>query len=57
MENVMLFAEKNLHVGGHYMLGRIIRMRFSDTFDMVTVRYKEHDIKDKIFKVFKVERV
>jgi hypothetical protein len=63
MENIMLFAMKQLHVGGQYMLGRIIKMRFGHVFDLVTVRYEENPdhrrgpFKDKEFKVYKVQGV
>jgi hypothetical protein len=57
MVGIMLYTKKALHVGYPYMLGRIIKTDFFPEFYVVTVRYEERDICDKVFKVFKVQEV
>jgi hypothetical protein len=57
MDNAVLYCKRNLHVGYPFMLGDIVKMKFGTVFDMVTVKYKERGIRNKTYKVYKVQSV
>jgi len=52
MEDCILYAKRQLHIGFPWMLGKIIKIDFGEVFDLVTVRYDDGE--DKVFKVQKV---